>query len=150
MVDIDVGKISESLNNKADRDLNNTQPLARTVVEVSDKSLMPSWYRVYSDGWCEQGGYDETTYTDSHTYSLLKNYIDTKYIINVTCLANTSIGSVPFIHKPSKTESSFKYQLSSSGGAYGGVSWQASGYIGTSTNSSGSSTNGSSGGSIFG
>lgn len=48
-----------------------------TIVEVSDPSLMPSWYRVYSDGWCEQGG----ICGKSADISLLKPYKDTNYII---------------------------------------------------------------------
>lgn len=56
--ELKLGGVSEeelinALSNKVDLDLSNcTKPY---VVEVSDKSLLPSWYRIYSDGWCEQG-----------------------------------------------------------------------------------------------
>lgn len=34
--------------------------IVRYPVEVSDKSLIPSWYIVYNDGWVEQGGQTPT------------------------------------------------------------------------------------------
>lgn len=37
-----------------------------------------SWYRVYSDGWCEQGGVANATYTGT-VVTLLKPYRDTNY-----------------------------------------------------------------------
>ena len=43
-----------SLNGKLNKDHSNDEK--PYITEVSDKSLMPSWYRVWSDGWCEQGG----------------------------------------------------------------------------------------------
>ena len=39
-----------------------------------------SWYRIYSDGFCEQGGLATATAGSSHQQiSLLKNFIDTNY-----------------------------------------------------------------------
>lgn len=59
---IDVGRIAES---KLD-----TPP--RYPVEVSDKSILPSWYVVYNNGWCEQGG---RFYGVKNTFvNYLKNY----------------------------------------------------------------------------
>ena len=40
--------------------------------------------RVYSDGWCEQGGLVETGSETSKTVNLLKNYDNTNYTILVT------------------------------------------------------------------
>lgn len=58
MPDINVGEFSEALNDKADRDLNNTQPLADYVIETqlptSENNY--NWYRLYKSGWIEQGG----------------------------------------------------------------------------------------------
>lgn len=53
--DINFGKISEALNNKADRDLNNTDPVADYVVErYNDENR--NWYEVWKSGWLRQGG----------------------------------------------------------------------------------------------
>ena len=50
----------------------------RHVIAKSAKSILPSWWVVYNDGWCEQGG-KITTGTE---VALLKTYADTNY--NVT------------------------------------------------------------------
>ena len=31
------------------------------VIAMSSRSDAPSWWKVYSNGWCEQGGYIEST-----------------------------------------------------------------------------------------
>jgi hypothetical protein len=43
-----------------------------------------SWYRIYSDGWCEQGGYkaDDST-TDTYTLTFLKPYKDNTYMFSL-------------------------------------------------------------------
>lgn len=55
----------------------------RYPVEVSDKSLMPSWYVMYNDGWCEQGGIIVGSGNGSRiTLTFLKPYIDTNVYLN--------------------------------------------------------------------
>ena len=83
----------------------------RYPVEVSDKSLMPSWCVVYNDGWCEQGGYASS----ASAITLLKSFKDTNYTITVALLADANEDYT------SKTITGFSI------GASG--SWQASGYI---------------------
>lgn len=39
-----------------------------------------SWYRVYSDGWCEQGGTSTASSGTSHSVTLLKTMKDTNYL----------------------------------------------------------------------
>ena len=71
MADINVGAISEALNNKADRDFNNTDIQSRFDNKANiNLSNIPSaydyvvqtykngssWYREYKSGWVEQGG----------------------------------------------------------------------------------------------
>ena len=75
MADINVGAISEALNNKADRDFNNTDiqsrfdnkantnlsniPSAYDYVIASQEPTSANgstWYRKYKSGWVEQGG----------------------------------------------------------------------------------------------
>ena len=54
------------------------------LVEVSSSSIMPSWYRVYSDGWCEQGGVASVgTSTSGTQVNLTKTFTNTDY--NVEC-----------------------------------------------------------------
>lgn len=58
MSDINIGALSEAINDKADRDLNNTQPLADYVVDSQEPTAENNytWYRLYKSGWVEQGG----------------------------------------------------------------------------------------------
>ena len=42
-----------------------------------------SWYRVYSDGWCEQGGNIPPISYDNYQIDLLKNFKDTNYTVTL-------------------------------------------------------------------
>lgn len=57
-----------------------------TIIETSDKALLPSWYRIWSDGWCEQGGYS----TANGNITLLKPYINTNFNVVVTMKSSTN------------------------------------------------------------
>ena len=54
----------------------------RYPVEVSDKSLMPSWYVVYNDGWCEQGGYYKSSSGSTRDFTFLKSFINNDYYLS--------------------------------------------------------------------
>lgn len=65
MPDIDFGRISESLNEKSDRDLHNVDTTAKADA-VIDFQLPTAgngytWYRKYKSGWVEQGGRTTTS-----------------------------------------------------------------------------------------
>lgn len=54
----------------------------RYVVEKSDKSILPSWYTVYSDGWIEQGGVTTSVPTNgTGTITFLKPFSNTNYTV---------------------------------------------------------------------
>lgn len=56
-----------------------------TVVDTYQNGT--SWYRVYSDGWCVQGGVQsnmDSSGTGQRTISLLKPFTDTNYSVQVT------------------------------------------------------------------
>ena len=91
----------------------------RTDCVIETYSNGTSWYRVYSDGWCEQGGYKGSTSVNS-TVNLLKNYINTNYSIQTMVYGNYTNNSSPC---DNKTTSSFTtYQDIP-------VLWEACGYI---------------------
>lgn len=60
MADIDFGRISESLNEKSDRDLRNVDNTAGAdaVIDYQEPTSANNytWYRKYKSGWVEQGG----------------------------------------------------------------------------------------------
>ncbi len=67
---LDVAGVTSALNKKVSAD---NLVEAHVIVETYVNGT--SWYRVYSDGWCEQGG----TITAATNISLLKSFKDTNY-----------------------------------------------------------------------
>ena len=53
-----------------------------------------SWYRIYADGWCEQGGRIAASSSTSQTNILLKTMIDTNYNINITAESSNWTGGL--------------------------------------------------------
>lgn len=84
-----------------------------------------SWYRVYSDGWCEQGGFVDVGAVATTTISLLKPYIDTNYTISLTN-RYTGTSAKSAVHVTSVDTSSFVYW---SENANGDAYWEVKGYI---------------------
>lgn len=114
--------------------------LIRYPIEISDKSLMPSWYVVYSDGWCEQGGYFNPTANGIYTITFLKSFKDTNYTISASTNFGsntnyTSTVSAVVGHIISNTQIHKKTTLGFSTGSYNyleyniGKYWEAKGYI---------------------
>ena len=92
-IQVDIDEIVTELNRKADVDLMNAVPTSvfatalntagiRTVVETYINGA--SWYRVWSDGWIEQGGLTASYNTLPTTIALLKNYSNTNYSVQCT------------------------------------------------------------------
>ena len=88
-----------------------------------------SWYRVYSDGWCEQGGMFSSNADSTGTISLIKEYSNTNYnclltlVADNTTMNNSGAGSVWIV---SKTNSTFRWANDTWGGT---MQWCACGYI---------------------
>lgn len=113
-----------ALTGKADVDLTNcTKP---HIVETYSNGT--SWYRVYSDGWCEQGGVLAKTRTDTVvTVTFLKPFIDANYCIFKN-LGSSNDGN------PKDPQMSF-YDLTATTAktiqsyVYVNTRWKAEGYI---------------------
>lgn len=76
-----------------------------------------SWYRIWSDGWCEQGGYYSNQSTI--TVTLLKPYIDTNYNVLFAGAGNVL----------TKTTNSFNFDPSHGYATKSAGDWKACGYI---------------------
>jgi len=65
MSDINIGQITEALNDKTDRDMRNVDTVsgADAVIEWQAPTAQNNytWYRKYKSGWVEQGGYSAST-----------------------------------------------------------------------------------------
>ena len=77
--DLDVDMVMTELNGKVD-----VSDLVSAHVVVEAYSNGTSWYRLYDDGWCEQGGIINASSDAAYTYTLLKPYIDTNYQVFIT------------------------------------------------------------------
>lgn len=81
MTDINIGAITEALNDKSDRDLRNVDNAASAdaVIEfqVPTAENGYTWYRKYKSGWVEQGGKTST----SGTQTLPVTMADTNYTV---------------------------------------------------------------------
>ena len=84
-----------------------------------------SWYRVYSDGWCEQGGYNSNIGT--YTVTMMKEFKDTNYTL-LTQYAETTNGTNQVTPNElstwNKTTSSFTTYSD-----FAGKIWLAFGYV---------------------
>lgn len=96
-----------------------------------------SWYRIYSDGWCEQGGkfISNSDGTNWKTVNLLVSYRDNSYFVNSCKISAYTSGSGSSheyvmatanpIRNENQTKSSFQIFLYPSGSAF----WEVKGYI---------------------
>lgn len=84
-----------------------------------------SWYRVYSDGWCEQGG--QIAVTEAVTnITLLKSYKDNNYNA-VGCQANTNTAGYHTINVAAYSATQVQIRQNAVGSPL--VNWIAMGYI---------------------
>ena len=116
---IDAGRIGEQLANKQDKCIH----IIDTYVNGA------SWYRVYSDGWCEQGGINTQSIGSQSTVNLLKNYKDTSYLVMVSNQSTSFVNDTANkfqINIYNKTTSSFGTWVDSS---FIGQCWETKGYI---------------------
>lgn len=128
-IEVDIDEIATDLNGKADVDLSNcTKPY---VIETSPKSILPNWWRIWSNGWCEQGGFHtENQNTGWSTINLLKNYTNTDYEAFIQTInsynASSSNFSTGTMCIKDKTTSSFMHYYYT---AADGYDWKAEGYL---------------------
>lgn len=130
MPDIDFGQISETLNNKTDRDLRNVDTTAKAdaVIDYQEPTAANGymWYRKYKSGWVEQGGL-QTSATGSSgvTVTLPVAMTDANYTITATVTGE----QVYFVGCLNKTATSFLWRsFNRLGEGYDKAgSWQVSG-----------------------
>ena len=118
-VEVDIDEIATDLNGKVDK-----SSLVEAKVVIETYSSGSSWYRIYSDGWCEQGGEAQIN-SDGQTVTLLKNFIDTNYYIGANGLQ-----AQRYVSCHTKTTSNFKVYAGDDNTFNSSlICWTASGYI---------------------
>jgi hypothetical protein len=123
--DINIGAITEALNDKMDKDGMNAGNPACVVVE-SWHDNNGNWYRIYSDGWCEQGGMLSWSGNPTLTVSLLKEYTNTNYNVFTNCYGTYQEQYPNAIAINNKTVSEFELKPYTNNRA---ANWEAKGYI---------------------
>ena len=91
-----------------------------------------SWYRVYSDGWCEQGGKVNAPSGSAQilTVSLLKTFRNNDYTVTSSTLSTSTTDGFAywFGSTYSKTDTSIQFRLDHTG-YLTSVDWMACGYL---------------------
>jgi hypothetical protein len=97
MADINTGEILEALNEKMDRNANNiTKPYLPIFLVATQRPTAENnykWYRLYSDGWVEQGGFTSSI-SDTGMVTLLITMSDLSYQIQMTISALRPDGTI--------------------------------------------------------
>lgn len=116
MPDINIGQLSEAINAKVDLDGNNA-----TFPHIIDSySNGTDWYRVWSDGFCEQAEY---TANASQNVTLLVSYSNSDYTVLATVLTASPGTSYYSTKISNKTSTGFTM----TGNSIGSM-WYACGY----------------------
>lgn len=117
-VEIDINKIYEDLNIKANSDLSNVASNIDYVVE--SWRYANSWYKVYKSGWVEQGGFIENAGTT--TINFFKPFKEMSYSVLLTLRVDAGDGSYSYASKVRSVANSY-CTVYNNAGAF----WRASG-----------------------
>ena len=89
-----------------------------------------SWYRIYSDGWCEQGGRAIPSSTGAQTINLLKTFADTNYTVSNSIYSSSTPTDMAYgIAVGTFTTTSFQFYCRSTGAQGYNITWIACGYL---------------------
>ena len=112
----------------------NPYPVVR-LVEAGQSEDGTQWYRLYSDGWCEQGGIctSHAYNVDEQQVTFLKSYKDTNYTAIVSAGPTTQAQYQIAARIAVKTETGLDIRggISYNGTYSGDCSWYACGYVST-------------------
>ena len=122
-------QFQQALSSKADIDLSNiTTP---HIIETYRNGT--EWCRVWSDGWCEQGGRftGPVNNSSSFTVSFLKDMADTSYTVS---FCGTTASTVLTATARYKNSLQFFYSNNANNVSGSDFSWEIKGYTDISTN----------------
>lgn len=131
MSDINVGAISEALNNKIDLPTGDSQDGIDFVVDWQDPTSTNgyTWYRKYKSGWVEQGGYVPDASDAFVTVTLPIEMANTYYSASISGLYYSDYNfSAKCFTCTERTSTSFKFFATSAKSGGTGHTWQVSGY----------------------
>ncbi len=127
-------QFQSALTSKADNTLANVTSAAGsnlnaagviTVVETYHNGT--EWCRIWSDGWCEQGGYVAGTTNNRKTVTFHQAFADTNYTVTFGAQHTTTFQDNTLVETSTKATTGFT--LINSNNANVGAYWEAKGYI---------------------
>ena len=124
--DIDINGINEALITKADTDFGNIPNNVKYIVESWQSGT--SWYRIWNDGWIEQGGVMTGSAT-SKTITLNTPFTTTNYTVMTTEreIGSTDTDGVDFTCMV-RSVTTTSFSCSTVSGASRNSFWYACGY----------------------
>ena len=115
---LDAGEVLNALTGKLDK-----SAVKAYITETYQNGT--SWYRIWSDGWCEQGGIATTTQNKNTNVNFLVNFKDTNYQV-VGSYNSTETGATGGTYIAANLKKVSSFSLGTQGGKY---AWRAGGYI---------------------
>lgn len=111
MTDINIGQLSEAINDKMDRDANNIEspklPVFLVAKQDPNSSNNYTWYRKWSDGWVEQGGTTGANSDSQYSFTLPVAMANANYQVLIGVeTTNTSGAGYAYIGIRSKSTTS--------------------------------------------
>lgn len=125
-----------TLKSYTDREKVSKSDLHEVQVVVETYRDGYSWYRVWSDGWCEQGGRTVRSSVGtswSYTINLVKSYMDTEYNITITPTGKSGdqLGeSGENVENVTVNSFTYYFYTASSQDGTNGFYWRTCGYLG--------------------
>lgn len=135
MADIDIGQITEALNDKTDRDMRNVDTTAKAdaVIDYQEPTTDNgyTWYRKYASGWVEQGGVltqsGNSSFSATITFSIVM--IDNNYNISFAGRGNnnTAAGNYAGIQYTNESTTGVGVYVGNDNTTFTKLCWQVSG-----------------------
>ena len=119
MSDINIGAITETLNDKLDRDLRNVDTTTGADVVIDYQAPTAengyTWYRKYKSGWVEQGGQSSNSNNSGVLVTLAVAMASTDYTILVAPVNGAGYGTSGY-GGDNRTTTTFKVYCNNNGG----------------------------------
>lgn len=121
-VEVDINEIISDLNDKVS---NSELGEINCIVETYRSGT--EWYRIYSDGWCEQGGFVLGTSNYRKTITFLKEFNNADYSVTFGAQYTSSATATPLVETSTKVSTGFT--LINADNSNYSTYWRAEGYI---------------------
>lgn len=121
---LDINAMNSNANTPVGLNANGTVTIVETYISGS------SWYRVYSDGWCEQGGIiTSPASTGNNDIIFIKAFVDTNYYFNRINESTVNSTATNFACEGYTNKSTTGISVFAITSYLSAIIWEAKGYI---------------------